>query len=98
MTPSEKSYIFTALNGGMTSVDLSSMMQTYTAAKQAGTDLFSSQTYQAIAKVTGGSVPKTPEEAKKMAEQVAANPANATDASGKPISWLLGGILAIFGL
>lgn len=96
--PRERAYLYSSLQWWMKELDLTKTTQTYNTWVQAGIDLFSSQAYQAIAKVTGGSVPKTPEEAKKMAEQVAANPANATDASGKPISWLLGGILAIFGL
>jgi hypothetical protein len=94
----EKAYLISSLSGGMTSVNISQTMQTYNQWVQAGTDLFMTDAYRAIARVTWGTVPATPVEARRQAEAILANPANAREADGKPISWLLGGILAVFWL
>ncbi|MBP9779145.1 hypothetical protein KBD33_00810 [Candidatus Gracilibacteria bacterium] len=94
----EKAYLISSLSGGMASINIAQTMQTYTQGVQVGTDLFMTDAYRAIARVTGGTIPATPVEARRQAEAILANPASAREADGKPISWLLGGILAIFGL
>lgn len=94
----EKAYLRSSLGGNMQSVDMGKVSDTYNKSVQAGVDLFSSRAYATVAKLVGNTVPSTPAQAQAMATAVASNPNTPATADGKPISWIVGGILALFGL